>query len=233
MTRIRSPRALSLNPWFGVKGLGDNIASSAIFLSSSVLQRIFWKGGSAVYCLPVGSRGEYCCRIFSVSPVSLPASLVTWAEPWLCCFLYLGWVCWVWIFIFTDVAMGSKWSSSMESTRPPDESTRFVLVGARRVFASSTNTCYLSGRHPYSSHRSHPGCLDRELMEAVSEAFSGGNCGCLPHDVFWSDGIVFVAKHIREKNRCKKRICDVLDHPYVLTTSLFLPECIWVIPLWE
>ena len=76
--------------------------------------------------------------------------------------------------------MGSKWSSSMESTRPPNESTRFVLLGARRVFASSTNTCYLSGRRPFSSHHSHPGCLDRELVEAVSEAFSGGDCGCLP-----------------------------------------------------
>ena len=31
------------------------------------------------------------------------------------------------------------------------------------------------------------------------------------HDGFWRDGIVFVAKYIREKNRCKKRICDVLD----------------------
>ena len=41
--------------------------------------------------------------------------------------------------------------------------------------------------------------------------FSGGNCGCLPPDGFWRDDIVFVAKHIREKSRCKKRICDVLD----------------------
>ena len=54
-----------------------------------------------------------------------------------------------------------------------DESTRFILVGVRRVFVSSTNTCYLSGRHPCSSHRSHPGCLDRELVEAMSEAFFG------------------------------------------------------------
>ena len=76
--------------------------------------------------------------------------------------------------------MVSKWSSSLESTRPPDGSTRFVLVGARRVFASSTNACYLSCRHLCSSHCSHPGCLDRELVEAVSEAFSGGDCGCLP-----------------------------------------------------
>ena len=107
--------------------------------------------------------------------------------------------------------MISKWSSLLESTRPPDESTRFVLVGARRVFASSTNTCYLLGRHLCFSHRSHPGCLGGELVEAVSEAFSGGNYGCLPPDGFWRDGIVFVAKHIRERSRCKKRICDVLD----------------------
>ena len=76
--------------------------------------------------------------------------------------------------------MVSKWSSSLESTRPPDGSTRFVILGTRRVFASSTNTCYLSGCRSCSSHRSHPGCLDRELVEAVSEAFLGGNCGCLP-----------------------------------------------------
>ena len=30
-------------------------------------------------------------------------------------------------------------------------------------------------------------------------------------DGFWRDDIVFIAKHIREKSRCKKRICDVLD----------------------
>ena len=112
----------------------------------------------------------------------------------------------------------------MESTRPPDEGTRFVLVGARRVFASSTNTCYLSGRHLYSSHCSHRGCLDRELVEAVSEAFSGGNCGCLPHDGFWRDGIVFVTKRIREKSRCKKRICDVPDRASLLASKPFLSE---------
>jgi len=69
------------------------------------------------------------------------------------------------------------------------------------------------------------------MVEAVSEAFSGGNCGCFPLDGFWRDGIVFVAKPIREKSRCKKRICDVPDHVYLLTTSLFLPECIWITPL--
>jgi hypothetical protein len=71
------------------------------------------------------------------------------------------------------------------------------------------------------------------MVEAVSEALSGGNCGCFPLDGFWRDDIVFVAKPIREKSRCKKRICDVLDHAYLLTTSLFLPECILITPLWE
>ena len=63
--------------------------------------------------------------------------------------------------------MISKWSSLLESTRPPDESTRFVPV-----FASSTNT-FLSGCRLCSSYRSHPSCFCGELVEAVSEAFFG------------------------------------------------------------
>ena len=129
--------------------------------------------------------------------------------------------------------MGSKWSPSRESTRPPNESTRFVLVGSKRLFAISTSTCYLSGRHLCFSHRSHPGCLGGLMVEAVSEAFSGGNCGCFPLNGFLRDGIVFVAKPIREKSRCKKRICDVPDHAYLLTISFFLPGCIWITPFWE
>ena len=125
----RSPRALSSNPWFGVKGLGDNIVSSAIFLSSSVLQQIFWKGDSAVHCLPVGSRGEYYWRIFSVSPVILPSSIMTWAGLCLCYFLYLSRVYWVWIFILADVAMGSKWSFSLESTRISHLMDKEILLG--------------------------------------------------------------------------------------------------------
>jgi hypothetical protein len=71
------------------------------------------------------------------------------------------------------------------------------------------------------------------MVEAVSEAFAvcwshslGGSFSGFPLDGFWRDGIIFVAKHIREKSRCKKRICDVPDHAYLLTTSLFLPKCI-------
>ena len=165
---------------------------------------------------------------------------MSWVGLRLCCFFYLSRVRCTWVFILAVVDMISKWSASLESTRPPDESTRFVLVGARRVFASSTNTCYLSGRHLCFSHRSHPGCLDRELVEAVSEAFAvcwshslGGSFSGFPRDGFWRDGIVFVAKHIWEKSRCKKRICDVPDHAYLLTISLFLPKCIWITPLWE
>ena len=160
----------------------------------------------------------------------------------LCCFFYLCRVCGTCFFNLPVVAMGSKWSSSLESTRPPDGSSRIILIGARRVFASSKNTCYLRGRRPCFSRLIHPDRLAPGglMVEAVSEAFMlcwshfpGGSFSGSPLDGFWRDGIVFIAKHIREKSRCKKRICDVLDHPYLLTTSIFLPECIWVTPLWE
>ena len=69
------------------------------------------------------------------------------------------------------------------------------------------------------------------LVEAVSEAFSvywshslGGSFSGSPLDGFWRDGILFVAKRIREKRRCKKRICDVPDHASLLAKKLFLPE---------
>ena len=68
------------------------------------------------------------------------------------------------------------------------------------------------------------------MVEAVSEAFSvywshslGGSFSGSPLDGFWRDGILFVAKRIREKSRCKKRICDVPDHAYLLITSSFSP----------
>ena len=121
--------------------------------------------------------------------------------------------------------MGSKWSSSLESTRPLDESTRFVLLGARRVFASSTNTCYPPSQRPCFSRLIHssspvPGWL---MVRVVSEAFAVCRSRSLSFSGFYGGCIVFVAKHIREKNRCKKRICDVPDHAYLLTTSSFSP----------
>ena len=122
--------------------------------------------------------------------------------------------------------MGSKWSSSLESTRPPDESSRFVLMGARRVFASSKNTCYLRGRWPCFSRLIHPGRLvpGGLMVEAVLEACPCGSFSGSPLDGFYGDGIVFVAKRIREKSRCKKRICDVPDHASLLANKPFLPE---------
>ena len=112
--------------------------------------------------------------------------------------------------------MVSKWSSSLESTRPPDGSTRFVILGTRRVFASSTNTCYLSGCRSCSSHRSHPGCLDRELVEAVSEAFSGGDCGCLPRWLLerWH---CFCAKTYQEEEQVQEEDlrCSVSIHIFL------------------
>jgi hypothetical protein len=71
------------------------------------------------------------------------------------------------------------------------------------------------------------------MVEAVSEAFAVCWNHSLDFSGFCRDGIVFVAKPIREKSRCKKRICDVPDHASLLATSLFLPECIWITPLWE
>ena len=78
------------------------------------------------------------------------------------------------------------------------------------------------------------------MVEAVSEVFGIWWCHTLgetfsgfPLNGFCGDDIVFVAKRIREKSRCKKRICDVPNHAYLLTISLFLPECIWITPLTE
>jgi len=69
------------------------------------------------------------------------------------------------------------------------------------------------------------------MVEAVSEAFAvcwshspGVSFSGFPLDGFWRDGIVFVAKHIREESRCKKRICDVPDHASLLANKPFLPE---------
>ena len=135
--------------------------------------------------------------------------------------------------IFLVVAMGSKWSSSLESTHPPDGSSQCVLIGARRVFASSKNTCYLHSRRPCFSRQIHPGHLvpGGLMVEAVSEAFGvywshslGGSFSGSPLDGFCRDGIVFVAKHIREKSRCKKRICDVPDHASLLANKPFFSE---------
>ena len=78
------------------------------------------------------------------------------------------------------------------------------------------------------------------MVEAVSEVFAvcwshspGGSFSGFPLDGFWRDGIVFVAKHIREESRCKKRICDVPDHASLLANKPFLPECFLIFPSWE
>ena len=101
------------------------------------------------------------------------------------------------------------------------------------MFASSKNTCYLRGRRPCFSHRSHPGRLSPGglMVEAMSKAFAvcwshspGGSFSGFPLNGFWRDGIVFVAKPIREKSRCKKRICDVPDHASLLANKRFPPR---------
>ena len=67
------------------------------------------------------------------------------------------------------------------------------------------------------------------MVEAVSEVFAvywshslEGTFSGFPLDGFCRDGIVFVAKCIREKSRCKKRICDVPDHASLLANKHFL-----------
>ena len=70
--------------------------------------------------------------------------------------------------------MGSKWSSSLKSTRPPDGSSRCVFISSRRVFASSKNICYLPSRRPCFSGLFHSGHLvpGGLMVEAVSEVFA-------------------------------------------------------------
>ena len=130
--------------------------------------------------------------------------------------------------IFAVVVMGSKWSSSLESTRPPDGSTRFVLVGARRVFASSTNTCFLSGHRLCSSHRSHPGCPGSR----VRSLFGWGLW--LSPPVTSGEMALFLLQNVSGRGTGARRgFAMFLIHPYLLTTSLFLPECIWITLFWE
>ena len=111
-----------------------------------------------MYCVLVGFTWRVLQWNLFYFARDLPCPRVSRGVLRLHCFFYLSGVCGTCFFNLPVVAMGSKWSSSLESTRPPDEGTRFVLVGARRVFASSTNTCYLSGRHLCFAHRSHPSC---------------------------------------------------------------------------
>ena len=55
----------------------------------------------------------------------------------------------------------------------------------------------------------------------------------LPPDGFWRDGIVFVAKYIRERSRCKKRICDVLDPSISSCNKPFSLNVSGLLPFWE
>ena len=150
------------------------------------------------------------------------------------CFLYLSRVRGTWFFILAVVVMGSKWSSSLESTRPPDGSSRLAFVGARRVFASRKKTCYVHGRRPCFLHRSHPDRLAPGglMVEAMSKDFavcwshslSGSFSDFPPWWLLERWHCFFFVKHIRKKSRCKKRICDVPDHASLLANKPFLPE---------
>ena len=69
------------------------------------------------------------------------------------------------------VIMTFGWSSSLESSCPPDRSSRCLVIDARRVFASNKNTSYLPSCRPCFSHLIHPRHLVHGWLEvdAVSE----------------------------------------------------------------
>ena len=67
--------------------------------------------------------------------------------------------------------MAFSWSSSLESSRPPDRSNRYIAIDDRRVFASSKDTCYLPSCRPYFSQLIHPRhlVLGWLRVDAISE----------------------------------------------------------------
>src|SRR6185312_12034221 len=105
----RSPRGLNSNPGFGVKGPVDRIISFARCLCDVLCTRGFtWQ--VLLWNL----------LFFACDP---PCPRVSRGVLWLHCFFYLIRFCGTCFFNLAVVVMGSKWSSSLESTRPPDESS--------------------------------------------------------------------------------------------------------------
>ena len=119
--------------------------------------------------------------------------------------------------------MAISWSSLLNSSRPPDRSSRCYLIDARRVFASNKITCYLPSSQPCLCHLNHPrhlalGCL---RVDGVSEVAADCWCQALgvcrmvsPSMVSLEMALFLLKKCIREKEKflckCKKRICDAL-----------------------
>ena len=108
--------------------------------------------------------------------------------------------------------MAFEWRSSLESTRPPDISSRFQVMDARRDFASNKNTCYLPSRQPCFLLLIHPGHLVPGWLEveAVSEAFAvwwcrtrGGCYGGFLSMAFLEMALFLLQKYIREKKKCR------------------------------
>ena len=157
----------------------------------------------------VGPRGEYCLLESSLFSSWLPLSssvtgctlpLATSSTNWGC---RLSWTSVV-------VAMAFEWSSSLESTRPSDRSSRYVLIDARRGFASSKSTCYLPSRRPCFSRLFHSGRLVPGwlMVEAVSEAFAVWWCHTLgrllvvyPSMASTEMALFLLQKRIREKKK--------------------------------
>ena len=135
--------------------------------------------------------------------------------------------------------MAFSWSSSLESSRPPDRSNRYIAIDDRRVFASSKDTCYLPSCRPYFSQLIHPRhlVLGWLRVDAISEVKAdwwfhtlGGVLMVSPSMAFLEMALFFFCRNVsgRRRNsfaRCKKRICYAPDLSSLLAKKSFLPEC--------
>ena len=119
------------------------------------------------------------------------------------------------------VIMTFGWSSSLESSCPPDRSSRCLVIDARRVFASNKNTSYLPSCRPCFSHLIHPRhlVLGWLRVDAISEVKAdrwfhtlGGVLMVSPSMAFLETALFLLQKRIREKEKflCKMQEKDLL-----------------------
>ena len=106
--------------------------------------------------------------------------------------------------------MALSWSSSLESSRPPDRSSFCLASGARRKLASNKNTFHELSRHPCFSHLIHPTHLVPGWLEVVgvSEVAADWWCHTLeyflrdfPRNGISSNGSIFVAEFSRNEEK--------------------------------
>jgi len=140
-----------------------------------------------------------------------------------------------------------SWSSSLESSRSPDRSSRSLTIDARRVFASNKNTCYLPSRRPFFSHLIHPRHLVPGWLEvdAILEVKADwwfhtleGRFNGFPLNGIFGDGIVFVVETYQGEEEIPlqdaRRGFAMLSGLHVfLSTSIFFLDVSPFIPFRE